>query len=46
MAFIGRCRIVAEVEPMMALARGSETQLATLVPGLLASDFVLKKSLT
>lgn len=39
-------RIVAEVEQLMALVDGLETQLATRVAELLASDFVLKKSLT
>ncbi len=45
MDFIGQRRIVVKVKQWMALADALETQLATLVAGLLASDFVLKKSL-
>ena len=36
-------RIVAEVEQLMAWVDALEAQLATLVAGLLAADFVFKK---
>ncbi|MEI6358458.1 MAG: hypothetical protein WCP53_15360 [Verrucomicrobiota bacterium] len=46
MDFTGQRPIVVETEPMMAWVDALETQLATLAVEFLASDFVLKKSLT
>ncbi len=46
MDFTGQRPIVVETEPMMAWVDRLETQLATRVAELLASDCVFKKSLT
>ena len=46
MDFTGQRPIVAEMEPMMAWVDRLETQLATRVAEVLASDCVHKKSLT